>query len=140
MENKIRIENPCHENWNLMSRNQKGRFCNSCNKTVIDFTKMKHPEIEKYFIENTKSENICGYFKSNQVENSNIRYSDLKKRFNQIKIKPIKIMALFCLGIVFSLSTSCVMGKRIRQADKLVENDSINVNDNIKLLKNAVKK
>ena len=96
MENKIRIENPCHENWNLMSRNQKGRFCNSCNKTVIDFTKMKHPEIEKYFIENTKSENICGYFKSNQVENSNIRYSDLKNRFNQIKIyeKHYKLSAL----------------------------------------------
>lgn len=40
MENNIRIENPCHENWNLMSRNQKGRFCDSCNKTVIDFSKM----------------------------------------------------------------------------------------------------
>ena len=47
MENKIRIQNPCNENWNSMLPDKKGRFCNSCNKTVVDFTKMKNTEIQK---------------------------------------------------------------------------------------------
>ncbi|WP_309608991.1 hypothetical protein [Flavobacterium sp.] len=38
----ITIPNPCTENWNKMSKTEKGRFCNSCNKLVIDFSKMKN--------------------------------------------------------------------------------------------------
>ena len=69
MENRVRIENPCRENWNLMSQNKKGKFCNSCNQTVVDFRKMMHSDIQKYFVENKNNESICGYYKSNQVEN-----------------------------------------------------------------------
>ena len=129
MENKIRIQNPCNENWSSMSTDKKGRFCTSCNKTVIDFTKMKSPEIQKYFVENSTSESICGYYKFNQVENeNNTKYTNLKNRFNQIKVKPIKIVALLSLSFLFSFS-SCIMGKRAEeQSEDAIENDSINTN------------
>ena len=39
MENKITIPKPCNKDWNSMSPNKKGRFCNSCSKTVIDLQK-----------------------------------------------------------------------------------------------------
>jgi hypothetical protein len=133
MENKIRISNPCNENWNSMSTDKKGRFCTYCNKTVIDFTKMKNPEIHKYFVENSNNENICGYYKFNQVETeNNIKYIFLKNRFSQIKVKPIKIIALLSLSFLFSFS-SCIMGKRAEEKpEDLIEKDSINKEDSIK--------
>lgn len=134
MENKINIQNPCGENWYSMSPNKKGRFCNSCNKTVVDFTKLKNNEIQKYFIENTNNESICGYYKFNQVESEqSTRYTYLRNRFNRIKVKPIKILALFSLSLAFMFS-SCIMGKRAEQIseEELIENDTTNkINDTV---------
>lgn len=134
MENKINILNPCNENWSSMSPNKKGRFCNSCNKTVVDFTKMRNNEIQKFFIENSNNESICGYYKFNQVESEkNTRYTYLRDRFNRIKVKPIKILALFSLSLAFMFS-SCIMGKRAEQIseEELIENDTTNkINDTV---------
>ena len=42
----LKIINPCKENWNSMAPNKLGRFCQLCDKTVIDFTKMSPDEIK----------------------------------------------------------------------------------------------
>lgn len=42
---KIEIQNPCHEDWNTMTPEAKGRFCGSCEQIVIDFTGMIPREI-----------------------------------------------------------------------------------------------
>ncbi len=107
MENKITIPKPCNENWNSMSPDKNGRFCNSCNKTVIDFTKMNHPEIQKFFTENSGEKRICGHFKLNQIESEeSIKYDKLRGRFSRIKIKPIKAIALFSLSLFFTLTST----------------------------------
>jgi len=49
-----------------MSPNEQGRFCESCNKTVVDFTKMENEEILSYLKE--RKEKTCGYFLPYQVE------------------------------------------------------------------------
>lgn len=129
MENKISIPQPCNENWNSMSPNKNGRFCNSCNKTVIDFTKMNNPEIQQYFSENSNNERICGHFKFNQIETKESnKYNNLKNRISQIKIKPIKAVAMFFLSILFTLS-SCMGKARIDGEVALSSNDTINKND-----------
>lgn len=134
MENKISIPKPCNENWNSMSPNKNGRFCNSCNKTVIDFTKMNNPEIQKYFTENLGQERICGHFKLNQIESEeSIKYDKLRIRFNRIKIKPIKTMALFSLSLVFTL-TSCMGKAAVDGEPAVISNDTINeseINNNV---------
>ncbi|MFI1771130.1 energy transducer TonB [Thalassobellus citreus] len=67
----ISIPEPCHEDWNKMTPKDKGRFCNSCVKTVVDFTKMNTYEIQD-FINDNKNNRICGHFKQSQLDSINI--------------------------------------------------------------------
>ena len=65
---KINIPNPCNENWNNMSPVEKGKHCDSCSKTVVDFSEMDEKGIQQYFIQKaTTKESICGHFKAEQV-------------------------------------------------------------------------
>ena len=73
----ITIPNPCSENWGKMSKTEKGRFCNSCNKQVIDFSKMKNDKIKTYF-GNNQTDEICGNFKTSQVNQKIISRSRFK--------------------------------------------------------------
>jgi hypothetical protein len=69
---KITIPKPCHEDWDQMTPDQTGRFCNSCAKSVIDFSNMKTPEIQAYFIKN-QGKNVCGRFKNEQINKFDIQ-------------------------------------------------------------------
>lgn len=63
-ELKLRIPTPCHEDWHQMTPNEKGRFCSSCSKTVVDFTSKSDETI----IKAVDAENeLCGRFKLNQL-------------------------------------------------------------------------
>lgn len=64
----LAIPKPCHENWNKMTPNEKGRFCNQCSKTVIDFSTMNDREIVQLI--ETDTSKICGHFRSNQLNRS----------------------------------------------------------------------
>ena len=35
---QLQLTKPCHENWNTMTANEQGRYCQSCCKTVVDFS------------------------------------------------------------------------------------------------------
>lgn len=61
----VTIPQPCHEKWNEMTTVEKGKFCNQCSKTVIDFTKMSDREIIGLMQESTSK--VCGHFKNNQL-------------------------------------------------------------------------
>ncbi len=45
----LRIPEPCHEDWQAMLPQEKGRHCLACQKTVTDFTKMSDREIIDFF-------------------------------------------------------------------------------------------
>ncbi|UMQ42972.1 TonB-dependent receptor plug domain-containing protein [Chryseobacterium sp. Y16C] len=69
---KITIPKPCHENWETMTREEKGRFCSVCSKKVRDFTVASDEEIIDVFSSST--EEICGHFYESQL-NRNLQYS-----------------------------------------------------------------
>jgi hypothetical protein len=46
---KLSIPTPCTEDWNTMTATQSGKFCASCQKTVVDFSRMSDAEIIHYF-------------------------------------------------------------------------------------------
>lgn len=61
---QISIPTPCNENWQEMTVVDIGKFCSSCQKTVIDFTNISDREIINIF---NKSNNLCGRFNENQL-------------------------------------------------------------------------
>ncbi|WP_291726295.1 hypothetical protein [Bernardetia sp.] len=63
---KIQIAEPCSENWDRMTSQDKGRFCGACQKVVIDFTTMTDTEIINHF-QNYKG-NTCGRFHETQLD------------------------------------------------------------------------
>ena len=60
----ISVPKPCHENWEAMTPEEKGRFCGVCSKTVFDFTKATDKEIIEHL--NTDA-TACGRFVSSQL-------------------------------------------------------------------------
>lgn len=63
----LRIPKPCQEDWNLMTPKEKGRFCSSCEKTVIDFTVMSDHEVKEFLIQN-QGKKLCGHVNTSQLD------------------------------------------------------------------------
>lgn len=63
---KLHLENSCHENWNEMKPEEKGKFCESCSKTVIDFSRSSIQEVFRFM--KTKEEHTCGRFTKEQMD------------------------------------------------------------------------
>ncbi len=63
---KVSINTPCHEDWAKMQAGNGYKFCNSCQKNVVDFTKKSDTEIVQYFTQYTGS-NTCGRFNHTQL-------------------------------------------------------------------------
>lgn len=60
----VRISDPCQEDWNKMQPEEQGRFCNSCSKSVIDFTGKTDAEISDILLRNNS---VCGRFRKTQL-------------------------------------------------------------------------
>ena len=65
---KITIPKPCDQQWEQMNPVNGGRHCESCCKTVTDFTSMTNNEIVAYLV--TKG-NVCGRFNVDQLSRIN---------------------------------------------------------------------
>lgn len=71
MSGNIYIPKPCHENWNKMTPEEKGRHCAVCSKVVTDFTKMNTEQIITTLQESTGE--VCGHINIDQLTPTNKR-------------------------------------------------------------------
>ncbi|HXP51786.1 MAG TPA: hypothetical protein VN922_17650 [Bacteroidia bacterium] len=62
----LSIPEPCTENWENMTPNERGRHCASCNKTVIDFSLFTDKQLIEFFA--TVTDNVCGRIPSFQLQ------------------------------------------------------------------------
>ena len=81
MHFKLHITEPCHEDWSQMSPRDKGRFCASCAKEVIDFTALSRKQITEK-VQSGKS--ICGRYRKDQLET--VYFIPEKKAFKNLGI------------------------------------------------------
>src|SRR5262245_52388784 len=99
---KVSIPNPCSKSWNVMTPAENGRYCNSCEKIVIDFTTMNEEEIKQYFL-NSK-ERVCGHFKPEQLDENSLGKTTrlvlhwYRKAETQISYRIPRMAAIFVLG------------------------------------------
>ena len=80
----VSINKPCHENWENMTQSNQGKFCASCAKNVIDFSKMSDKEIINVLEQNSgkNSGNLCGRFQQKQL-NRTILYENKTNNFTK---------------------------------------------------------
>jgi len=64
---QLQIPEPCHEDWNKMTPVDKGRFCDSCQKAVHDFTGMSDAQLIAFFKKQSTG-SVCGRFYNDQLE------------------------------------------------------------------------
>jgi hypothetical protein len=62
----LSIPEPCHESWDRMTPDEKGKFCGSCQKSVVDFTAMSDRQLGEFF-KKTKG-SVCGRFHEDQLD------------------------------------------------------------------------
>src|ERR1044071_1218225 len=78
---QLSISDPCHEYWDVMTPKDEGRFCGSCSRQVIDFSKMNDSQIALFFRKRF-SESVCGRFYTDQLDRD---IELLRKRIPWIK-------------------------------------------------------
>jgi hypothetical protein len=64
---QLSIPEPCHENWDAMTPETQGRFCQSCAKVVVDFTAMSDAELLAFFANKT-GQSVCGRLAADQLQ------------------------------------------------------------------------
>lgn len=78
---RLSIPEPCHEDWDKMTPIEQGRHCQSCNKTVIDFSIYTDKQLIEFF---TKvKDNVCGQLSRFQVERQLIQIEHSRYPFLQ---------------------------------------------------------
>lgn len=95
---QLSISEPCHENWEAMTPDDKGRFCASCQKQVVDFSVMSDRQIAEFF-KKPSTGSVCGRFMSDQLERP---ISAPKKRIPWLK----EFFSLFLPALFFSVKAS----------------------------------
>lgn len=64
---QLTIPEPCHENWDAMTTVEKGKFCGSCQKEVIDFSVMSDRQLAEFF-KKPSTGSVCGRFMTDQLD------------------------------------------------------------------------
>ena len=129
MKQKIQlsIPEPCHENWQQMSSVEKGRFCSSCQKTVLDFTQLSDNEIIKLV---SKNDNLCGRFNASQLDRNLI---GTKRTSNYFGYFTTSVLAFLGLG-----AESAVAQEKPTLEQNIIRK-STNLNDSDFLVRGIVK-
>jgi hypothetical protein len=66
------VADPCHEDWDALSPVDRGRFCRSCDKQVLDLSSMTEVEARTVLRENA-GQNICVRYCHDDVGNIRFR-------------------------------------------------------------------
>lgn len=114
---KLKINEPCSENWHEMTDIEKGKFCSSCAKPVIDFTNYSNSELIDTFKNTDKK--ICGKLYSHQLDTPLV--NNYKKRHSSFIYKILSASILVGFSKVsFSQKQATPITEVYRTQDTLI--------------------
>ncbi|CAL2088254.1 hypothetical protein [Tenacibaculum sp. 190524A05c] len=122
---KISIPEPCHENWKEMTSVEKGRFCKSCAKTVIDFTKKSPEQIQEYLQQN-QGKRVCGHFYKKQLDSIVV---ELPNTIFERELSFQKMFILIVLVVMGTSLLSCKTEGKTQKIEKIIVKDSMETTD-----------
>lgn len=82
-----------------MTPDSKGRFCDMCAKSVIDFTAMTDTEIQTYLVIN-RDKKICGRFKQEQLDGIVIQVPQ------HVLLKQMSFRKMFLLTLLICMGST----------------------------------
>src|SRR5262245_59371582 len=112
---QLSIPEQCHESWENMTPSEKGRFCGSCQKQVIDFTSMSDAQLIAFF-KKPSTGSVCGRLFADQLD----RDIQLPRK----RIPWIKYFFQFMIPAFFASSKVIAQGGVIRKPHAVVVADS----------------
>ena len=120
IEYKLNIEKPCSQDWEAMKLDNNNRFCQHCQKTVIDFSNLNDIDISK--ILNGNSNNICGRLNQNQL-NRPILPNSLKSNSSilQKAISGILFISAFVTHPTNAQNINTVINQKIQRENYPLE-------------------
>ncbi|MFT5859238.1 MAG: TonB family protein [Flavobacteriaceae bacterium] len=101
---KLKIKEPCQEDWSKMTSNDykiglNSRHCDSCVKSVMDFTESSRAEIITYML-SSQGKSVCGRMRSDQFD---FRHEDIpvlmETLHRQRTANPFLVLALVCMSL-----------------------------------------
>lgn len=116
---KIQINKPCHEDWSEMTSEAQGKFCNACEKSVVDFSMMSDAQILNYFSQ-PKSQKVCGRFNADQVDRALVNVIP-QRPSPPPQLLHFAYVLIVVLGVGLSSCSNTVTGK----AEITVQQDSV---------------
>ena len=111
-----KIEEACHADWDQMKPEAKGRFCETCSKTVVDFSSMSDFSIVHY-LENHKHQSVCGRFAQDQLDKTYLWTKPHHQLFN---------FDLKAVALGLALSTFSALPSQAQTSGLVELHDSIN--------------
>lgn len=115
----LSLNNPCKESWDNMKPNVKGSFCDSCQKNVIDFTKLNQLEISKV-IKQSKG-NICARLTQQQLETPLFNL-DASKEYH---------FPYYNIAAGLMIATSLITGQNVNAGTPIVQIEFVETTDSI---------
>jgi hypothetical protein len=109
---QLQIPEPCHEDWNKMTPGDKGRFCDSCQKTVHDFTGMSDVQLVAFF-KKPSTGSVCGRFYNDQLE----RDFEISRK----RLPWIKYFFQFALPVFLTTMKTHAQGKPVFKENLAVD-------------------
>lgn len=105
----LSIPNSCSAKWASFTPVTQGGFCQTCSKTVIDFTGMTDEQVVAFFVNNTTQ--TCGRFRPGQLKQYGV--------MSMVKVRPgISLLKAGVLSLLLLLINRQLPAQDIRDKAK----------------------
>jgi TonB family protein len=95
----LKIEQPCHENWEDMELGLISRNCKKCDKAVYDFTNMSRQDILEFILLN-QHQGFCGRFNSMRLDFTQVEIESSLSEILSRNLKPLQRELILSMAVV----------------------------------------